>query len=99
MTSLVNLALMLHRIDRSDFTHRDIVVLFTVKSMPASTGFDVARALGFTIRSPIQGSLERLEKGGLIEDRRTSPKPTASNIWYITPAGEAHLQHALKVEE
>lgn len=57
-------------LDNSGFTPRDLLVLYTIIQKPGCSGIEVCQAIGVENRSNIRSNLQRLERFGLIEDKR-----------------------------
>lgn len=77
----------LRKIDIRGLTVRDVLVLYAIMANPGSAGLDIATKLGVRDRSAIASNLLRLEREGLIEDRRLQRKKAVSGILHVLPAG------------
>ena len=91
MTPLSAYLVSLYRIDQADLKARDVIILYAVISNPGIHGKDLAHKLGIPERSHIQHAIIKLEKMGLIEDRRRPGTRCRFNpaILHPTPKGQA----------
>jgi DNA-binding MarR family transcriptional regulator len=87
---VVDFLVRLHRIDKCGLKARDILILYTVISNPGISGIDIAHKLGIPERSHIQNALYRMEKVGLIEDRRSPEHRRKANpaMFFALEAGQ-----------
>jgi DNA-binding MarR family transcriptional regulator len=79
----------LRKVDLRGLTVRDVLVLYAIMGNPGSSGLDIAHKLGIKDRSAIASNLTRLERQGLIEDRREERKKAVPGVLHVMPAGVA----------
>jgi DNA-binding MarR family transcriptional regulator len=79
----------LRKIDLRSLTVRDVLVLYIIMKSPGMSGVDVANKLGIADRSCIASNIQRLEREGYIEDRRTERRKAIPAVLYVKPAGVA----------
>lgn len=60
----------LKALDNSGFTPRDVLVLYTIIQKPGSSGIEVCQAIGVENHGNIRCNLQRMQRFGLIEDKR-----------------------------
>ena len=58
-------------LDVSGFTPRDVLVLYAIIQKPGCSGIEVCNAIGVENHANIRCNLQRLQRFGLIEDKRT----------------------------
>lgn len=85
----VTFLIRLKKIDDAGLMLRDVLVLYTVIANPGINGNDVTKAIGVQDRSSLQSAFHRLERLGMIEDRRERVSKAVPTIFYATPAGTA----------
>lgn len=68
---------------------RDVLVLYTIMAKPGVNGNDITKAIGIQDRSSLQSAFRRLERLGMIEDRRRRISKAVPTIFYVLPAGIA----------
>lgn len=79
----------LENIDRSGFTSRDILILYTIITNPGICGLDVAVKLGIPNRSGVDLGLKRLLSEHYIEDKRSVSQKAVPSAFYVLPGGVA----------
>lgn len=94
-SAITDFMIRLHKIGKAGLVLRDPIVLYYIKHNPGTNGISMSRALGLGNRSTIQDNVKRLERLGMIEDRRAVKDFRHANILHITPAGEALLDDVL----
>lgn len=60
----------LKALDKSGFTPRDVLVLYTIINKPGCSGVDICNTLGIEHHCNIRCNLQRMQRFGLIEDLR-----------------------------
>lgn len=78
----------LRKIDLHGLTVRDVLVLYAIMANPGMSGQDITGKLGMKDRSQIASNLARLERAGLIEDRRLARKKAVSGVLHPLPAAD-----------
>lgn len=78
----------LRKIENAGLKARDIVVLYAIHGQAGMMGREIAQKLGYAHRSQLQDGLNRLTRGGYIEDHRKTHDQQTPNDFHITPAGK-----------
>jgi DNA-binding MarR family transcriptional regulator len=87
--SVIDFLVKLRKIDLHGLTVRDVLVLYAIMGNPGASGQDLMHKLGMKDRSAIASNLARLERQGLIEDRRAEKKKAVPGALFVLPAGVA----------
>jgi len=85
----------LGRINNAGLTVRDAMVLYAVMKHPGIHGQDVAKTLGISNRSILHSGFQRMERAGLLEDRRTIEGRAHPNCFHITDKGREFMEAIL----
>jgi len=88
-SAAVDFLVRLRKLDKAGVTHRDVITLYTIIANPGVNGQEAGKMMGISDRSNIQMGLARLERKGLIEDRRVERIKSIPSIFHATPAGIA----------
>jgi DNA-binding MarR family transcriptional regulator len=87
--SVLDFLVRLRKVDKRSLTVRDVLVLYVVIESPGIAGVDIANKLGVKDRSAIASNIQRLEREGYIEDRRTERRKAIPAVLHVLPAGIA----------
>ena len=87
MTSAISLMTSLYKLDRSEFTVRDVLTLYAIITNKGCSGLELAKKLGYPARSGVQDSLKRLQRTGMIVDHRQDQRRTSSCSFHATDEG------------
>lgn len=77
----------LRKIDLRTLTVRDVLVLYVVIENPGTSGVEIANKLGMKERSSIASNINRLIRGGYIEDHREERRKANPTMLHVLPAG------------
>ena len=84
----VTFLMRLHKLNKAEVTVRDVLILYAIITHPGVNGNDVTKLIGMQDRSSLQNGFQRLERLGLIEDRRERASKAVPTIFYATQAGK-----------
>jgi predicted MarR family transcription regulator len=70
----------LKALDNTQFTPRDVLIVYTIINKPGCSGIEVCNAIGVENHANIRCNLQRLQRFGLIEDRREVGRKAVPSI-------------------
>jgi predicted MarR family transcription regulator len=78
----------LKALDKTGFTPRDVLIVYAIINKPGCSGIDVCNAIGVENHANIRCNLQRLQRFGLIEDRRDISAKAVPSV--LVPLPKAH---------